>query len=165
MACQYNALGVLLGKKNRPCRIQSKSSGGIEIKMGIIVNKTALTGKKILVADDSMEVREAISVALNGCGADVIKAGNGLEALSLAVENKPDLIIMDIHMPEMNGLDACKSLRSGDGTKNIPILLSSSDDLLLDFAISKMSIADDCLSKPFSLRQLLDKMVRIMCPS
>ncbi|MDH3973228.1 MAG: response regulator transcription factor [Deltaproteobacteria bacterium] len=133
--------------------------------MGSLVKKAKLSGKKILIADDSTEVRDALSTALDSCGATVIEAKNGMEALSLAVEKKPDMIIMDINMPEMNGLDACRSLKSGEGTKNIPILLSSSDKFLMETATSKMSIADDYLSKPFSLRQLIDKAARIICPS
>lgn len=132
--------------------------------MDILLNNKALSGKIILIADDSREVREALSVALNGCGAIVIEAENGLEALSLADKKRPDLIIMDINMPEMNGLDACRLLKSESGTKNIPILLSSSDKLLMEAATSKMSLADDYLPKPFSLRQLIDKTVGIMLP-
>lgn len=133
--------------------------------MSNLLEKETLSGKKILIADDSKEMRDALSTALNSYGAVVIEAENGIEALELARQDKPDMIIMDINMPEMNGIDACRSLKSEKRTKNIPVLLSSSDKLLMEVATSKMSIADDYLRKPFSLKQLLDKTIRIICPS
>lgn len=120
-----------------------------------------LQGKKILVVDDSMQLRELISFIFSSAGAEVITAENGKDGVSMAVRKSPDLITMDSHMPEMNGSDACKTLKNLPETKNIPILMVSSDYAILDALFGKKLI-DDYLPKPFAYSDLLEKGVQVL---
>ncbi len=78
---------------------------------------------KVLIADDDPEILETLSILLKGDGFSVIKAENGLEAVQLAKKHLPALIMLDIHMPKMDGLTACKTIKSDPMTKNIPVVM------------------------------------------
>ena len=81
------------------------------------------TFKTILLVDDDMTLREMYTERLKAEGFQVIAAKDGEEALQLASENKPNLILLDIMMPKINGLDVLKKLKEQDDTKNIPVMV------------------------------------------
>ena len=107
---------------------------------------------RILVVDDDPAVRRALDHALRRDGYQVSLAGSGTEALSEHAENPPDALVLDVMMPEPNGLEICRRLReAGDGT---PILLLTARDLIDDRVAGLDAGADDYLVKPFALAEL-----------
>jgi two-component system alkaline phosphatase synthesis response regulator PhoP len=83
---------------------------------------------KVLVVDDEPDIVEILSYNLTKENFEVSKAYNGYEAVSFALKNHPDLIIMDIRMPEMNGIEACRMIKKNEYMKNIPILFLTADN-------------------------------------
>ena len=83
---------------------------------------------KVLVADDEPDIVEILSYNLMRENFEVFKAYNGYEAVSFAMKNHPDLIIMDIRMPEFSGIEACRLIKKNSGLKDIPILFLTADN-------------------------------------
>ncbi|CAN5606869.1 N/A [soil metagenome] len=83
---------------------------------------------KVLVVDDEPDIVEILSYNLTKENFEVSKAYNGYEAVSFALKNMPDLIIMDIRMPEMNGIEACRMIKKNEQMKNIPVLFLTADN-------------------------------------
>lgn len=107
---------------------------------------------RILVVDDDPAVRRALEHALRRDGYQVSLAASGTEALSEHAQNSPDALVLDVMMPEPNGLEICRRLReAGDGT---PILLLTARDLIEDRVAGLDAGADDYLVKPFALAEL-----------
>ena len=106
----------------------------------------------ILVADDDREIVESISIYLRAEGYEVEKAYNGLEALDAVVQKNIHLIILDIMMPEMDGIETLMSLRK---TKNIPVILLSAKSEDADKILGLTAGADDYVTKPFNPAELV----------
>jgi two-component system response regulator MprA len=107
---------------------------------------------RILVVDDDPAVRRALEHALRRDGYQVCQAASGIEALEEHARSAPDALVLDVMMPEPNGLEICRRLRAaGDGT---PILLLTARDLIDDRVAGLDSGADDYLVKPFALAEL-----------
>ncbi|MCA9773413.1 MAG: response regulator [Myxococcales bacterium] len=83
-------------------------------------------GSLVLVADDRREYRETLSAFLRGAGYGVVTANDGSEALARVGDARPDLMLLDIVMPGMNGIDVCRTIKSDIGTQEIPIVMISS---------------------------------------
>lgn len=81
------------------------------------------TGRTILVVDDQTEMRTMLNLTLSRSDWQVIEAGNGKEAVELAQTHRPHVILMDYNMPIMNGIDACKAIKSNTDTREIPVLI------------------------------------------
>lgn len=111
--------------------------------------------KKILVVDDDPHIREVLRFALEKAGMTVREAENGRVALEVVNGFQPDLIILDIIMPEMDGLEFCKNLRK---TTELPILFLSSRDDEIDRVIGLEIGGDDYVTKPFSPRELVARV-------
>jgi len=108
------------------------------------------------VADDDPAVRESLRRSLAFNGYDVITAPDGEEALRLVRENRPDAVVLDVMMPRLDGLQACRALRStGD---DIPVLLLTARDAVADRVAGLDAGADDYLPKPFALEELLARL-------
>ncbi len=119
-------------------------------------------GKKILVVDDEADIREIIQARLISNGYEIIAAEDGFIALSLAKREKPDLIILDIVMPRMDGYSALRELRKDNETADIPVLILSvkEKDKMEDmFYFQNIS---DYIEKPFDSEELLEKVKRIL---
>jgi DNA-binding response OmpR family regulator len=116
----------------------------------------------ILVADDEPINRELIQRRLEREGYRVLQARNGSEAVRLAREALPDLIILDVMMPEMDGMDACRVIKEDERTQDIPIIFLSARDET-EMKISGLELgADDYISKPFEAAELVARVhVRI----
>jgi two-component system response regulator MprA len=107
---------------------------------------------RILVVDDDQAVRRSLEHALRRDGYQVALASSGVEALGAHAENPPDALVLDVMMPEPNGLEICRRLRAaGDDT---PILLLTARDLIDDRVAGLDAGADDYLVKPFALAEL-----------
>lgn len=85
------------------------------------------SGKTILVAEDDEDSRVMLRVFLENKGYHVIEAGNGLEAIKKAQIENPDLILMDLNLPELNGIDATRQIRQNDNLSDVPIIANSAD--------------------------------------
>lgn len=109
----------------------------------------------ILVVDDEKEIRDLVGIYLLNDGYSVIKAANGVEALEVLKEEHVDLIILDIMMPIMDGLDACMKIRQ---CKNMPIIMLSAKSEDMDKIMGLTTGADDYVSKPFNPLELLARV-------
>jgi two-component system, OmpR family, response regulator len=113
----------------------------------------------ILIADDDGHIREVIRFALEKAGMDVIAAKDGAEAMRLFGERKPELIVLDVGMPELDGLDVCRQLRR---TSDVPILFLSARDEEIDRILGLEMGGDDYVTKPFSPRELVARVKIIL---
>jgi two-component system OmpR family response regulator len=118
--------------------------------------------QKILVADDDPNVREVIRFALSKAGYAVVTADNGALALSQFSREQPALLVLDILMPEMDGLEVCRRLRAEPRSAATPILFVSSRDDEVDKIIGLEMGGDDYLAKPFSPRELVARVKAIL---
>jgi len=114
---------------------------------------------KILVVDDDSHIRQVIVFALEKIGKNVYQAKNGKEAISIFNEIEPDMIILDINMPEIDGFEVCKEIRKNS---DIPILFLSSRDDEIDRIVGLEIGGDDYVTKPFSPRELTARVNAIL---
>ncbi|MCP3473017.1 response regulator transcription factor [Bradyrhizobium sp. CCGUVB1N3] len=110
---------------------------------------------RILIVDDEGHIREVIRVALKKAGMDVIEARDGKEALSRFAADGPDLIVLDIGMPEFDGLEVCREVRK---SSDVPILFLSARDEEIDRVLGLEIGGDDYVTKPFSPRELVARV-------
>lgn len=111
--------------------------------------------KTILVADDESHILHVVSLKLRNAGYRVVTARDGQEALELAQQEKPDLLITDYHMPQLSGLELCQMLKAGAATNSIPAIMLTARGYHLEPADTEKSGILRMLSKPFSPRHLL----------
>lgn len=105
----------------------------------------------ILLVDDEPRLANSLRAALREEGHDILIAADGEAGLKCARENSPDLVILDVMLPKMNGLDVCRVLRQ---ESDVPILMLTARDDVVDKVLGLEFGADDYLTKPFSLREL-----------
>ncbi|WJY74657.1 Response regulator MprA [Corynebacterium canis] len=115
-----------------------------------------IVGMKILVVDDEQAVRESLRRSLSFNGYDVTLADDGAAALEAIERDQPDLVILDVMMPRMDGLEVCRSLRSTGDDR--PILVLTARDGVSDRVAGLDAGADDYLPKPFALEELLARV-------
>ncbi len=115
--------------------------------------------RTILVVDDDPHIRQLLAFALDKAGLGTIEAEDGEAALDLAARHNPDLVILDINMPRMDGLEVCRRLRA---TGEIPILFLSSRDDEIDRVLGIELGADDYVVKPFSPREVVARAMAIL---
>ncbi|HEK9278944.1 TPA: response regulator transcription factor [Streptococcus equi subsp. equi] len=111
--------------------------------------------KKILIVDDEKPISDIIKFNLTKEGYDTVTAFDGKEAVAVFEEEKPDLIILDLMLPELDGLEVAKEIRK---TSHIPIIMLSAKDSEFDKVIGLEIGADDYVTKPFSNRELLARV-------
>ncbi len=110
---------------------------------------------RVLVVEDEKDVRELLRLNLKGGGFDVLEAHNGAEGLAMAKAELPSVVILDLMMPEMNGMEVCRALRRNPATSRIPILMLTAKSTEGDKVAGLEVGADDYVTKPFSPRELL----------
>ncbi len=115
--------------------------------------------KNILVVDDDPHIREVISFALEKANMKVVLANDGAQALDKFTQAQSDLIVLDINMPEMDGLECCREIRK---TSDVPILFLSSRDDEIDRILGLEIGGDDYVTKPFSPRELVARINAIL---
>ncbi len=114
-----------------------------------------MTNRKILLADDDEMIVDALSYQLRREGYTIVTAYDGLEALNLARSEDPDLVLLDVMMPKMQGFDVCRVLR---GESSVPILMLTARGEEMDRVLGLELGADDYVVKPFSFRELLARI-------
>lgn len=115
--------------------------------------------EKILVVDDEVSLQETLTYKLEKEGYQVEVAGDGLTALELARSTNPDLIILDVMLPGMDGFEVCRTLRQ---ETNIPVLMLTARDDEIDRVVGLEVGADDYLPKPFSMRELIARVKALL---
>jgi two-component system alkaline phosphatase synthesis response regulator PhoP len=118
--------------------------------------------KRILIVEDDPAVLKATSYILKKEGYDVLTAQNGLEGLKKAREDNPDLLILDVMLPGIDGFEICHSLRREPETAEMPILMFSAKGQESDKATGLKVGADDYLTKPVDRTVLLDKVAELL---
>lgn len=108
----------------------------------------------ILVVDDDEDVLKTIQISLTKNGYQVIAENNGFQALQTARREKPNLVILDISMPDMDGIEVCKQLRASQATVSVPILMLTARGNIESKTAGFEAGADDYLVKPFALQEL-----------
>lgn len=111
--------------------------------------------KKVLVVDDEQAIREVLVYNLKKEGYETLEASDGVTAVNTAIEEKPDLILLDIMLPKLDGLSVCKRIKN---QFNVPILMLTAKDAEIDKIIGLELGADDYITKPFSVRELMARV-------
>ena len=115
-------------------------------------------GKLILVVEDQEDNRRILRDLLTSADYDLVEAGNGEEALVAMTKGRPDLILMDIQLPVMDGYEATRRIKADPASASIPIIAVTSYALSGDEAKARAAGCDDFVPKPYSPRQLLAKI-------
>ena len=114
--------------------------------------------KKILVVEDTEDNRQILRDLLGMAGYELIEAHDGAEGVVKAAEHRPDLILMDIQMPVMDGYEATRRIKADPALKAIPVIAVTSYALSGDEAKARAAGCDDYIAKPYSPRQMLAKV-------
>ena len=110
---------------------------------------------KILVVDDDPAIAEMLTIVLQGEGFRTVVVGDGVEAVKAAEEHNPDLILLDVMLPGMNGIDVCKAIRE---TSTVPIVMLTARTDTVDVVLGLESGADDYVHKPFKPKELVARV-------
>ena len=119
---------------------------------------------KVLVVDDEPDAVELVAFNLTKAGMAVVSAETGVEALAKAREILPDAIVLDLMLPEMDGLEVCRNLRREPKTARIPVIMVTAKGAEMDRVLGLELGADDYLTKPFSPRELVLRIKKLLQP-
>ena len=117
---------------------------------------------KILVAEDERDIRELIEFALNYSGHEVLTAVDGLSAWDLTVAEQPDLVLLDVRMPRMDGYEVCRRIKRSEKLQHIPVAFLSAKGQETEVQAGLDAGAEEYLLKPFSLDQLDQAVARLL---
>jgi DNA-binding response OmpR family regulator len=118
--------------------------------------------RKILVVDDEPDAIELIGFNLRGAGYDVVSAEDGAEALKKARSSPPDLVVLDLMLPEIDGLEVCRTLRADSATARVPIIMVTAKAEEIDRVLGLELGANDYITKPFSPRELVLRVKNLL---
>ena len=118
--------------------------------------------RKVLVIDDDELVRETIRLALKHEGFDAVTAEAPVMGDVVARQTKPDLILLDLYMPEMNGLDLLRKLKADGATKDIPVVVFTGSSETIDVMSAIQSGAREYIAKPIDGRRLMEKIRQVL---
>jgi DNA-binding response OmpR family regulator len=118
--------------------------------------------KTVLIADDDADIRELVAYRMSRSGYTVLQAANGEEAFELATGERPDLAILDVMMPRLDGFEVVRRLRAQEETAGIPIILLTARAQDADVARGFGAGADDYIRKPFSPQELAMRVQAIL---
>ncbi|MEG6586189.1 response regulator transcription factor [Dendrosporobacter sp. 1207_IL3150] len=116
----------------------------------------------ILIVDDEVSIRELIKFNLQKEGYNVLEADDGIKGLAIAKSEKPNLVVLDLMLPGIDGLEVCRSLKSQQNTAAIPIIMLTAKNEEIDKIIGLELGADDYLTKPFSPRELAARIKAVL---
>ena len=107
---------------------------------------------RILVVEDEPDLRQVLAYNLRDAGHDVVLAAEGRKGLALAAENPPDLVLLDLMLPDSSGLEVCRALKAGERTREVPVVMVTARGEEIDRVVGFELGADDYVVKPFSIR-------------
>ncbi|AIS52695.1 alkaline phosphatase synthesis transcriptional regulatory protein PhoP [Thermoanaerobacter kivui] len=116
----------------------------------------------VLVIEDEVHILELLRYNLEAAGYNVVTSENGKEGLEKCFEVRPDLVILDLMLPDVDGLEICKILKRSEDTKNIPIIMLTAKSEEFDKVLGLELGADDYITKPFSVRELLARIKAVL---
>jgi len=119
---------------------------------------------RVLLVDDYPDAREMYTEYLEFSGFDVVEAGNGMEALQKAVDASPDIILMDLSLPVMDGWEATRRLKAHPALKDVPVIALSAHAMIGDEDRARQAGCDDYLSKPLNDVLLFAKITKFLGP-
>ena len=117
---------------------------------------------KILIAEDERDIRDLIAFTLRFAGYEVLAASNGEEAVEVATNVNPDLILMDVRMPRMTGYEACKVMKSNPDLKDIPVVFLTARGQESEIQQGLDAGAEEYLLKPFAPDQLTSRVKAVL---
>ncbi|MCA9915899.1 MAG: response regulator [Anaerolineae bacterium] len=117
---------------------------------------------QILIAEDERDIRELIAFTLGAVGHNIIQASNGEDALRLAKENRPDLVMTDVRMPRLTGYELCRAIKNDDALKHIPVIILSAKGQDEEIGQGREVGADDYILKPFGPVELAQRIGEIL---
>lgn len=117
---------------------------------------------KILVADDERDIRDLIGFTLRFANHEVITARDGLEALRLALQEKPDLVLLDVRMPIMTGYETCRQLKMDQQMKDIPVVFISAKGQEREIQAGLQAGAVEYMLKPFAPDELVARVAQVL---
>lgn len=117
---------------------------------------------KILAAEDERDIRDLIAFTLRFAGHEVTTATNGEEAVAMAEQLKPDLILLDVRMPRMNGYDACRAIKANPNLRDIPVVFLSAKGQESEVQAGLQAGAEEYILKPFAPDQLIERVRQIL---
>lgn len=118
--------------------------------------------RRILVVDDEPHILQVLAIKLRNAGYEVTTASDGEEALEMATSTIPDLVITDVQMPYMNGVELCRALAADPRTQSLPVILLTARGYALDDSDVEIGNIRDVVSKPFSPRSVLLRIEQIL---
>jgi len=121
-----------------------------------------MSEKRILIVDDDPDIVETVAFFLSGSDYQVFIAKNGKEALEQVKEEKPDLVLLDVMMPEMNGLEVCRKLKNNPETNSIPVVMLTAQGSKKDVDDAIDGGANGYVVKPFNLPGLVERIETIL---
>jgi EAL domain-containing protein (putative c-di-GMP-specific phosphodiesterase class I)/DNA-binding response OmpR family regulator len=121
-----------------------------------------MAGEKILVVDDDDDILLIVQTILGGAGYSAHIARNGREGVETALELRPDLILLDVMMPELSGWEVCTTLKSAPETRQVPIAMLTVKNEIRDLITGMQAGADDYITKPFTRRKLLETVQKLL---
>jgi EAL domain-containing protein (putative c-di-GMP-specific phosphodiesterase class I)/DNA-binding response OmpR family regulator len=121
-----------------------------------------MAGEKILIVDDDEDILLIVHTILASAGYSPVTARNGREAVEMAVDLKPDLILLDVMMPELSGWEVCTTLKNMPETRQVPVAMLTVKSEIRDFITGMQVGADDYITKPFTRRKLLATVRRLL---
>jgi CheY-like chemotaxis protein len=117
---------------------------------------------KILIADDEQDIRDLLTFTLKFAGHEVVAASNGEEAVQLAQVERPELVLLDVRMPKMNGYEACRRFKADPALKHIPIVFVSAWGQDSEVRAGMEAGAVDYVVKPFEPSQVILKVAQLV---
>jgi DNA-binding response OmpR family regulator len=126
------------------------------------VSEANAAGARVLVADDDADILALVAFRLERSGYEVLLATDGEEALRLAVEESPDLAVLDVMMPKMDGYEVTRRIRDNESTSRLPIILLTARAQQSDVDQGMLAGADDYVKKPFSPQELRARVQAVL---
>jgi CheY-like chemotaxis protein len=130
--------------------------------LGLFKSKKKTAQAKILVVDDEQDIVNTVQYRLKSCDFNVITAGDGKEGLEKVINEKPDLVLLDINMPIMDGHEMLERLRSRPDTKNIPVIMLTAYSDRRDISKAADLGIEHYVTKPFDFADLMDKISKAL---
>jgi len=127
-----------------------------------IMNSTAMDNKKILIADDNENIRDALTYLLEDEGYELLLAKDGADTLRKVREKKPDILFLDIMMPEINGYDVCRTIKNDPDLKSIYVIMLTAKGQVAEQERGKEVGADEYIVKPFSPMEILARVKSLL---